>query len=196
MDLQKTAKEIGLFLTAKNLAEVIDSPDVQDKVGASMPLPDSSIAKNISQITHWLTNFGKQKYMFLTPELALIEELLKRTENTADITIAIPCDLENEIKERLQNNLPHGAAVELIEEPHFPASLYPSNGIIVICGYSGGDRPMVLADTYRMVEHYSGFLGKIVFIPYIELSSAARYDGWMEIGQQRISTKWRMSEHD
>mgnify|MGYP001058781797 FL=1 len=39
------------------------------------------------------------------------------------------------------------------------------------------------------------FLGKKVFIPYIELSSAARYDGWMEVGQDRITEKWR-SEHE
>lgn len=195
MNIQKTAKEIGLFLTANNLAEVADSPDVQDKVGASMPLPDSDTENNVSNIVEWLIGFGKRKYMFLTPELALIEELLKRTENNAKITITVPCDLEQEIKERLRNNLPHGATVELLDEPHFPNSLYPSNGMIVICGYSGGDRPMVLSDTYRMVEHYSSFRGKKVFIPYIELSSAARYDGWMEVGQRRISAKWR-SEHE
>ena len=35
MDMHRTAKEIGLFLTAINLVAVMDSPDVQDKVGAS-----------------------------------------------------------------------------------------------------------------------------------------------------------------
>ena len=50
---------------------------------------------------------------------------------------------------------------------------------------------MVLPDTYRMVEHYSGFLGKKVFIPYKELETAARYDGWLEVSQQRLSMKWR-----
>ena len=39
MDMHKMAKEIGLFLTAINLVEVMGSPDVQDKIGASMPLP-------------------------------------------------------------------------------------------------------------------------------------------------------------
>lgn len=195
MDLQRTAKEIGLFLMSNNLSEVADSLDVQNKVGASMPLPNPGRENNVSKITEWLISFGKRKYMFLTPEIALIEELLKQTEKNAEITIAVPCDLDQEIKERLKNNLPHGATVELLEEPHFPDNLYPSNGMIVICGYSGGDRPMVLSDTYRMVEHYSSFLGKKVFIPYIELSSAARYDGWMEVGQQRISKIWR-SEHE
>lgn len=191
MDMHRTAKEIGLFLTAINLVAVMDSPDVQDKVGASMPLPDSDTEKKVSDIAKWLAGFGKRKYMFLTPEIALIEELLRQTDNKAEVTIAIPCDLDPEIKERLQNNLPHGAIVELLEEPHFPAMLYPSNGMLVTCGYMGGDRAMVMADTYRMVEHYNSFLGKKVFIPYIELTSADRYDGWMEVGQDRITEKWR-----
>lgn len=45
MDMHRTAKEIGLFFTAINLVAVMDSPDVQDKVGASMPLPDSDTEK-------------------------------------------------------------------------------------------------------------------------------------------------------
>lgn len=195
MDMHKTAKEIGLFLTAINLATVMNSPDVQDKVGASMPLPDSDTERKVSNIVKWLVGFGKRNYMFLTPEIALIEELLKQTDDKAEITVTVPCDLDQEIKERLQNNLPHGATVELLEEPHFPANLYPRNGMIVTCGYLGGDRQMVMADTYRMVEHYSSFLGKKVFIPYVELSSATRYDGWMEIIQDRITEKWR-SKHE
>lgn len=191
MDMQKTAREIGLFLSAINLAEVLNSSDVQDKVGASMPLPDPDTAEKLISIVKWLTSFGKRKYMFLTPEIALIEELLKQTGNKVEVTIAVPCDLDQEIKERLHNNLPHGGNVELLEEPHFPSNLYPSNGMIVICGYSGSDRSMVLSDTYRMVEHYNSFLGKKVFIPYVELPSAARFDGWMEIPQQNISEVWR-----
>lgn len=196
MDMHRTAKEIGLFLTAINLVAVMDSPDVQDKVGASMPLPDSDTEKNVSEIAKWLIGFGKRKYMFLTPEIALIEELLRQTGNMAEIIIAVPCDLDPDIKERLRNNLPNGSAkVELLEEPHFPSTLYPSNGMIVTCGYLGGDRMMVMSDTYRMIEHYSSFQGRKVLIPYVELSSAARYDGWMEVGHERITEKWR-SEHE
>ena len=44
-----------------------------------------------------------------------------------------------------------------------------------------------------MVEHYSGFMGKKAFVPYLELDTAARYEGWMEINQQRLNVKWRKS---
>ena len=190
MDMQKTAREIGLFETGINLSKVCNSTDVVQKVGASMPLPDEDINVQISQIATWLHNFGKSKYMFLTPEIALIEAISKIT-NPEEVIIAIPCDLEEEAKNRLRNNLPRDIMVTILEEPFFPQSFYPGNGLMVVCGYNAGGRPMVLPDTYRMVEHYSGFLGKKVFIPYKELETAARYDGWLETSQQRFTTKWR-----
>lgn len=191
MDIQKTAREIGLFETAINLAKVSNSADVMQKVGASMPLPNEDIEIRVRQVAKWLYDFGKKKYMFLTPEIALIDEMSKLADNHMEIIIATPCDLEQEAKERLKNNLPHGITVTVLEEPYFPQSFFPKNGMLVICGYLGGNRALVLPDTYRMVEHYSGFLGKKVFVPYKELDSATRYDGWMEINQQRLNTKWR-----
>ncbi len=191
MDMQKTAREIGLFETAVNLARVSSSTDVVQKVGASMPLPDEDIRVRVGQVAKWLLSFDKSKYMFLMPEIALIEEMGKLARGETEVVIAVPCDLDLEAKERLSKNLPQGVSVTILEEPYFPQSFFPSNGMLVISGYLGGDRAMVLPDTYRMVEHYSGFLGKKAFVPYEELDSAARYDGWMEISQQRLSVKWR-----
>lgn len=191
MNMQKTVREIGLFETAVNLAMVSNSADVIQKVGASMPLPDERIRVRVGQVAEWLLSFGKSKYMFLTPEITLIEEMGKQSNNKTEAIIAVPCDLDPEVKERLNNNLPHGVVVTILEEPYFPQSFFPGNGMIVISGYLGNGRAMVLPDTYRMVEHYSGFLGKKVFVPYKELDAATRYDGWMEISQQRLSVKWR-----
>ena len=191
MDIQKTAKEIGFFETAINLAKVSKSADVIQKVGASMPLPDEGIEVRTGQVAEWLLGFGKDNYMFLTPEIALIEEMGKLSSKKTEVIIAVPRDLDEEARERLKNNLPHGVSVAVLEEPYFPQSFFPGNSMMVISGYLGGGRAMVLPDTYRLVEHYSGFLGKKVFVPYKELDAASRYDGWMEISQQRISEKWR-----
>jgi hypothetical protein len=190
MDMQKTAREIGLFETGINLSKVCNSTDVIQKVGASMPLPDEDIANRIPQIVTWLQSFGKSKYMFLTPEIALIEEMSKHSKQE-EIIIAIPCDLEEETKARLRNNLPRSVEITILEEPYFPQSFFPGNGLLVVCGYAADGRSMVLPDTYRMLEHYNGFLGKKVFIPYKELEIAARYDGWLEVDQRKLSTKWR-----
>lgn len=34
-------------------------------------------------------------------------------------------------------------------------------------------------------------LGKKVFIPYVELDDAVRYEGWMEVNRDRFNTVWR-----
>lgn len=194
MDLKKTAREIGLFEMAINLAEVSNSTDIIRKVGASMPLPDEDIKERVRQIAEWLLNFDKSKYMFLMPEIALVEEMARISNNHIEVIFTVPCDLEQEAKERLKNNLPKETTITVLEEPYFPQSFYPGNGMIVISGYLGGDRAMVFTDTYRMVEHYSGFLGKKVFIPYKEWDMAVRYDGWMEIGRQKLNAKWRSGQ--
>lgn len=191
MDVRKTAREIGLFETGINLSKFCGSADVLQKVGASMPLPDEDIAAHVPLIAAWLRSFGKSKYLFLTPEIALIEALAELGDPSEEVILVIPCDLEADAKERLRNNIPRGIGVTILEEPYFPQSFFPGNGMIVVCGYSACGRPMVLPDTYRMIEHYSGFLGRKVFVPYRELNTAVRYDGWMEAGQQRLPTEWR-----
>ena len=190
MDMLKTVREIGFFETGCNLVEVIDSKDVQAKASAIMPLPDSTLAESISNITEWLYAFGKEKYMFLSPEIAIVDKLAEKNPNSEAIML-IPCDMDQEVKERLRGNIPKSMNVSLLEEPYFPESFYPGNGILIICGYLAGGRMMVLPETYRMIDHNSGFWGKKVFVPYVELADAVRYGGWMEIGNDKISMIWR-----
>lgn len=189
MDLQKTAREIGLFETALNLARVRGSEDVIRKVGDSLPLPDDGMEARVKQTAQWLLSFGKSKYLFLTPELALIQEMGRQSGHTVQALIAVPCDLEEDAKERLRNNLPRQGKVSILEEPYFPQAFFPGNGMMVIGGYLSGGRAMVLQDTYRLAEHYSGFLGKKVFTPYIKLDTAVRYDGWLEMNLQRLKAE-------
>ncbi len=191
MDLQKTAKEIGFFETARNLDKVKNSIEVTRKAGGSMPLPSGNINYRIKEAARWLRGYGKTKYMFLTPEIALIEEIRELNDPKTEIIIAIPCGLEDDVKERIRNNLPTGILITVLDEPYFPKEFFPSNSLMVICGYSGAGRAMVLSDTYRMVEHYSGFLGPKVFVPYEELELATRYDGWREVDPLRLSDMWR-----
>ena len=132
MDLKKTAREIGLFEMAINLAEVSNSTDIIRKVGASMPLPDEDIKERVRQIAEWLLNFDKSKYMFLMPEIALVEEMARISNNHIEVIFTVPCDLEQEAKERLKNNLPKETTITVLEEPYFPQSFYPGNGMIAV----------------------------------------------------------------
>ena len=193
MDMRKTAREIGLFETALNISKVSQSTDVALKVGASVPLPGADLEDRIEKIAHWLLRFGKRKYMFLTPELALIEAMAQAVgkDEEMEIIITVPCDMDEDTKARLKNNCPRDIKVTILEEPYFPQGFMPYNGMIVACGYASGNRFMLMADTYRMIEHYSGFWGKKVFVSYADVKNPTHYDGWMEANPDHFKAYWR-----
>lgn len=186
MNLQKIFREMGLFETVQNLSKVMNSQEVIDKVGGYAPLPPKSIVNTIQEASKWLIDLNKQKYMFLSPEIALIEEMSQYANEATETIIVIPADLEVDIKDRLQKNLSKKIKIELLEESFFPQQFLPSNAVIVASGYLGNGRMFVLPDTYRMLEHYSGFYGDKVFIPYVELDTAQRYKEWMELSLSSI----------
>lgn len=188
MDILKTVREIGFFETSCNLVPVLNSKDVQEKAGGVMPLPDSSLKNSLIQIAKWLNNFGKSKYMLLSPEIALIDELAKQ-DSSKEAILLIPCDMDKESKERLKENLPQKMKVSLFEEPSF-LDVFPRNGILIVCGYLAAGRMMVLPETYRLIDHCRDFWGKKVFIPYVELPTAVRYENWLEVEKDKISMVW------
>lgn len=189
MDAIKTSREIGFFLAGDNLMPVLDSNEVRVKVGDMMPLPDESFQGKTDRAADWLTQFGKTKYLFFSPEIALIERLPACKDKTESI-ILIPSDMDEEIYGRIQDNLPSNMKVNLLKEPFFPKEFFPSNGIIVVSGYLAGGRLMVLPETYRMINHYSDFMGKMVFLPYVILSDSIRYSSWIEAEPGKFNEIW------
>lgn len=190
MDIRKNVREVGAFEVAKNLSIVRESIDGLHKLGEFMPLPGTDIEERTVEAAKFLLSLGKEKYMFLTPEISLASIMANLTGREIEILFVISSDLEKDAKLRLCNNLPHKMIVSVLDEPAFPEAFFPRNGVIVVCGYEALGRPMVLKDTYRMVEHYRGFLGRKVFIPYVALSSGIRYDGWREIYLDRVDLTW------
>ncbi len=190
MDMLKTVREIGFFEACNNLSAVLESEEIKKTVGSAMPLPTTDFDKYTEQIAEWLESFGKEKYLFFTPEIALIDRIADQ-EAGKEVMLIVPCDMEEEVKKRLTENLPQNMKVSLLLEPYFPENFYPENGMLIICGYLAGGRTMVLPETYRMIEHYGGFWGKKVFIPFTRVNDAVRYDGWMEIGKDKFTTSWR-----
>lgn len=194
MDLLKSVREIGFFEMSANLTQVLNSEAIWSKAGATMPLPEAEIADHIEKVVKWLASFGKSKYLFLTPEIALVERL-SELHPQQEAIMMVSCDMEEDVRTRLKNNLPKHMKVSLLEEPFFPEEFYPQNGIIVACGYLAGGRAMVLPETYRMIDHYAGgFYGKKVFVPYTELAEGTRYGGWLEASSDKFSRIWRDEE--
>lgn len=189
MNALNTVREIGINQTCINIAKVKGSTEIVEKVGAYMPLPSKNCESNVNKMTGWLSKLGKSKWMFLTPEIAFFDPILKEDIN-ADILIVVPSDMDEESKERLSENLPGNLNVKLLKEPDFPQEFYPSNGVIVVCGYKAQGRLMVLPETYRMIEHYSSFLGKKVFLAYTTLKNYPIYPEWIEINSEGFSMVW------
>lgn len=190
MDIMQVVREVGFYETGWNLLLVGADGELRGKVTESMPFPEEAVIGGTDALTQWVISFKKYKYLFTTPEIRIIEQLADRVPDQEAIII-VPCDMDTESRERINGNLPAEMAVTLLDEPFFPQGFFPGNGMLIACGYLAGDRPMVLEETYRMLEHYSGFLGKKLFIPYAVLDESVRYSGWMEIPTNTFTSIWR-----
>ena len=190
MDIISDMKKIGILETACNLAVVGDSSAVMEKVLPYAPFPPINISDFIEPITDWLLGFNKKKYMFFTPELALIEAMAQKADGL-EAQIVIPADLDLLIAENIKQNLPKSMPVSVLKEPFYPIDFRPGNGIIVVCGWINGDRLYVFKDTFRMVRHYRDFKGKMVFIPYTITAGENVSGDWIEVDERTFNSNWR-----
>lgn len=192
MDIISLIREIGLFETVNNFVGV--DPDIlAATLDDQMPLPPAS-AGAVAPAADWLLTFGKQNLLFCTPEISIVETLAASTTRPLNCQFVLPFNLEPESRERLLSNLPkhENISVSTIHEPVFPNNFYPSNAMIVACGYlTGKHRIMVLADTYRLLDHYKGFLGPIVFLPAFTTEDVSPYDAWLQVPQGIFTHEWR-----
>ena len=190
MDIMQVVREVGFYEAGRNLLLVGADRELRDKINESMPFPQETVTGGTYALTKWIISFNKNKYLFTTPEIRIIEQLAARIPDQEAI-ILVPCDLDTESRERIGGNLPVEMTVTLLDEPFFPQGFFPGNGMLIACGYLAGERPMVLEETYRLLAHYSGFLGKKLFIPYAVLNESVRYSGWMEMPATAFTSIWR-----
>lgn len=193
MNVLRTAEEIGLVQVGLNVAELLSSEELRNKVGAVMPLPSIKLKDNVEKMVAWIAELGKSKLMFLTPEIALFDIIPKYVVG-AETIILVPCSMDDEVKARLTENIPTNMTVSLLNEPYFPDEFIPSNGVIVACGYMANGRLMVLPETYRMIEHYKDFYGKFAFLPYVKIDEFIKYEEWIEINPDKFNLIWRDAE--
>lgn len=99
MDLHKNILEIGCFELGANLSKVASSSEVQEGMGHSMPLPPYKMKDSIKNAAKWLLEFNKKKYMFILPEIALIEEMANQMKYECEAMIVIPCGTDAETEE-------------------------------------------------------------------------------------------------
>lgn len=191
MDSIKTSRELGFFEAARNISLVSDSQEVCTKVEQTMPMPGADFAPRISQVVDYILSFGKPNLMFLSPEIALVEEIAKRKIPGMHVVLTLPGDMDPDSRARLYTNIPEGISVQFLEENYFPG-FRPSNGMVVSFGYMAGERLMVLPEGYRCIEKYHPkFYGRKVFVPYVVRENAARFGEWLEVNQNNFTDVWR-----
>ena len=190
MVILKIAREIGCFETGYNIIQVLDNCAIAKKINKSMPLPDGTFIDSLENLSHWLASLGKKKFLFLNPEIAVIERLASIAPSDTEAIILVPDGMDNEMRERLSVNLPQIIKVSALPEPYFPNAFYPRNGVVIASGYLANNRPMVLPETYRLIDHYWGFKGKRIFIPYVTVPTPIPSNEWIEIDARKFSMIW------
>lgn len=192
MDIIKTSRELGLFEVASNISLVSGSMEVCDKIEQRMPMPGADFAPRITQAVDYILSFGKRNLMFLSPEIALIEEIAKRKIPGMHVVLTLPGDMDPDARVRLHNNIPDGISVQFLEENYFPG-FRPSNGMVVSFGYMAGDRLMVLPECYRCIEKYHPrFYGRKAFVPYVVREDVPHFGEWLEVNHNSFSDVWRV----
>lgn len=197
MDILKTAREIGFYETAINVQKVGITETLREKVGTTFPLPAEDVQNDCTNAAKWLLGFKKSKYLFISPEIALIEEMAKNAalDRNFEVGIVLPTGMEAEVAERLRNNLPANVKVSLLKAPYCWRNFRPDNGMVVTVGYLGRGHSMVLFETQSVLGYISSFLGCKVFIPYTEETVAERYQGWIETNTSQFKEIWRKGEY-
>ena len=186
MNIREIVKEVGYFETSLNLLPALGSADAAERIAADMPLPSADIGERIEAYAKGIAEKGKKKIFLLTPEIALIEKLAEYPENIESVLIVLPSDMDPEMCERIGKNLLKTVDIQLIREPFFPEDFSPKNGVIAVSGFLAGGRTMVSREVYRMTEHYGGFLGQKLFLPYADQQKTGKYDGWLEISHRKF----------
>ena len=192
-NIRNVIMEIGAFQLAANLSEVRESPEIQLLAYGNMPLPGNNVSARIDAIASWLIGFGRHQLIFLSPEGALASAMHRLAPHAElELFYIVPPAMDAEIKERIKNNLPKGGKVNVLNDYDSLDRFFPRNTIRVISGYLGGDRLMIPGDMYRLIDQHSReFYGRKVFVPYVELDAAVRYNGWIELDRERVNDVWR-----
>lgn len=174
--------EFGLIETLKVLSKYISETDIIDDCCKFIPIPETGSFKNLENIKKSIGKLEKKRLLFLTPEIALIEEI-KDVSFVEDIIVCIPSEMDNETVERIANNIPSGIKTSLIREHEISLlrPFRPDNAAIVVFGFCDGTNALITDYNYRMMEYYDSFCGKKVLVSCGNGVTNQRPSGWIPV---------------
>ena len=187
--LDSVISEIGVIETALKIIKYSDDPQVQLNCSKYMPFPDKNFHNRIVSIANHIIDLKKEKILITTPEIALIEYLLK-SNTISEIIICLPTGLDEETLDRITKNFKYENNVKIIEENTFPKDFNLTNAAIITVGYSeeDKDRAIILRENYKMMNVYKNFYGMRILISCQSGVSNERPIGWIAVNTKEIFT--------
>ena len=190
MNLIDTIDEIGMFETTTQLNKYIDNGELMYDISKFVPVSsDASLLRSVNEVVIKILNLQKRNIMFLSNEIAILEETIKYKEYFDNIIVVLSSNLSREQKEIIVKNSPDRNTVKYINELEYPTLIKPKNSVIISFGYKNGNKCLLNKKSYRTLEIYKEFLGEKVFISCLNESISERPKNWILINGEKYFTK-------
>ena len=189
MNLIDTIDEIGIFETTTQLNKYIDNGELMYDISKFEPVSsDASSLRSVNEVIIKILNFQKRNLMFLSNEIAILEEILKYKGYFDNIIVVLSNNLSREQKEIIIKNSPNRNIIKYINELEYPTLIKPKNSVIISFGYKNGNKCLLNKKSYRTLEIYKEFLGEKIFISCLDDNISERHKNWNSINGEKNFT--------
>ncbi len=190
MNLIDTIDEIGIFETTTQLNKYIENGDLMYDISRFVPVSsDATSLRSVNEVVIKILNLQKRNIVFLSNEIAILEEILKYKEYFDNIIVVLSSNLSQEQKEIIVKNSPDQNIIKYINELEYPTLIKPKNSVIISFGYKNGNKCLLNKKSYRTLEIYKEFLGEKIFVSCLDESISERPKNWISINGEKYFTK-------
>lgn len=190
MNLIDIIDEIGIFETTTQLNKYIENVDLMYDISRFVPVSsDASSLRSVNEVVIKILNLQKRNIMFLSNEIAILEEILKYKDYFDNIIVVLSNNLSREQKEIIVKNSPDQNIIKYINELEYPTLIKPKNSVIISFGYKNGNKCLLNKKSYRTLEIYKEFLGEKIFVSCLDESISERPKNWISINGEKYFTK-------
>lgn len=190
MNLVDIIDEIGMFEINEQLNKYIGNAQLMYDISKYIPVSlGLSTLPSVNEVVIKILNLQKRNIMFLSNEIAILEDILKYKEYFDNIIVVLSSALSCEQKEIIIKNSPDLNIIKYINELEYPILIKPKNSVIISFGYKNGNKCLLSKKSYRTLEIYKDFLGEKVFVSCLDESISERPKNWISINGENYFTK-------
>lgn len=180
IDIKSNINETGVVETLCVLHNYTNNSEITNDASLHLPIPDEDIHNKLNILVNSFAELKKEKLLFLTPEIAVIERL-DAVECVEEVIVCLPSDYDEDTYERIFNNKPVNVKITFIKENEVPLDFNGKNAAIVVFGFCDDERALMLNYNYRMMERYKAFYGYKILVSCGNHMSNVRPVGWTPV---------------